>query len=100
MVAIEQLVKEAINNNKVAVFSKSYCPYCSKAKNVFKELGQEFYVIELDQDDKGSAIQQYLAQLTGQRTVPNIFINGEHIGGCDSLLAIKSSGKLVKLLNN
>jgi glutaredoxin 3 len=46
----------------------------------------------------GAAIQQYLAEKTGQRTVPNIFINQKHIGGCDDLLAAKANGSLQKLL--
>lgn len=46
----------------------------------------------------GAAIQDYLQQLSGQRTVPNIFIKGQHLGGCDDLFAAKSSGKLEKLL--
>ena len=46
----------------------------------------------------GAAIQDYLQKKSGQRTVPNIFINQEHIGGCDDLFAAKSSGKLDKLL--
>jgi len=58
----------------------------------------DFFAIELDQVDDGAAIQEYLTQKTGQRTVPNIFINQQHIGGCDDLLQAKSSGKLQKLL--
>lgn len=48
--------------------------------------------------DNGSAIQQYLLEKTGQRTVPNIFINQKHLGGCDSLVAAKSNGSLKSLL--
>ncbi|KAI8097811.1 glutaredoxin-C6-like protein [Gilbertella persicaria] len=98
MSKVEQLVEEVIKSNKIAVFSKSYCPYCVKAKNLLKELGLEFFVIELDNEANGAAIQQYLAEKTGQRTVPNIFINQQHVGGCDDLFAAKSSGKLQKLL--
>ncbi|CAO3659762.1 unnamed protein product [Umbelopsis vinacea] len=97
MAAIEQKVEEIIANNKVAVFSKSYCPYCRRAKETLKAL-TEFFVIELDQVEDGDAIQEYLARKTGQRTVPNIFINQQHIGGCDDLLQAKASGKLQKLL--
>jgi len=46
----------------------------------------------------GAAIQDYLQQKTGQRTVPNIFINQKHIGGCDDLLAAERSGALQKAL--
>ncbi|KAI8364074.1 thioredoxin-like protein [Blakeslea trispora] len=98
MSKIEQLVEEIINSNKIAVFSKSYCPYCQKAKRLLQELDYEFFAIELDTKDEGAAIQQYLQDKTGQRTVPNIFINQQHIGGCDDLFSAKSSGKLQKLL--
>lgn len=46
----------------------------------------------------GAAIQDYLQQKTGQRTVPNIFINQKHIGGCDDLLSAERSGSLQKAL--
>lgn len=48
--------------------------------------------------DNGAAIQNYLLQRTGQRTVPNIFINQNHVGGCDDLMAANQSGKLQELL--
>ncbi|KAG2230084.1 hypothetical protein INT48_005086 [Thamnidium elegans] len=98
MVKAQEIVEELISNNKVVVFSKTYCPYCTKAKNLLKELGIEFYAIELDNEEQGAAIQQYLHDKTGQRTVPNIFIAGQHVGGCDSLFAAKANGSLKKLL--
>lgn len=72
--------------------------YCTKAKAILKEFGVEFFVMELDREEDGSDIQNYLHQKTGQRTVPNIFINQQHIGGCDSLVAAKANGSLKKLL--
>ncbi|KAI9030961.1 glutaredoxin-1 [Phycomyces nitens] len=95
---IEQFVKDSIANNKVVVFSKSYCPYCTKAKKILAEFDVEVFIVELDKHADGAAIQNYLLTLTGQRTVPNIFINTKHIGGCDSLTAIYNSGELKKLL--
>ncbi|ORZ39524.1 thioredoxin-like protein, partial [Catenaria anguillulae PL171] len=95
---IAQRVSQIIAENGVAVFSKSYCPYCIKAKDTLKALNQPFYALELDQIDDGSAIQNHLAELTGQRTVPNIFIKGKHIGGCSDLLDLKAKGELAKLL--
>ncbi|KAF9971491.1 glutaredoxin, partial [Actinomortierella ambigua] len=82
----------------VVVFSKTYCPYCTRAKNALKELGVQMTVVELDEDNEGAAIQNYLQEKTGQRTVPNIFIGQEHVGGCDDLLKLKSSGELQKRL--
>ena len=48
--------------------------------------------------DNGPAYQDVLLELTGQRTVPNIFINGAHIGGCDKLLTLHSTGELAKMI--
>jgi glutaredoxin 3 len=88
MSKVQQLVDAAIKNNKIAVFSKSYCPYCIKAKNLLKSKNATFALFELDQRDDGSfalttgaEIQDYLASLSGQKTVPNIFIDSKHVGG-------------------
>ncbi|CAG7853928.1 SubName: Full=Probable GRX1-glutaredoxin {ECO:0000313/EMBL:CCA67126.1} [Serendipita indica DSM 11827] len=100
---ISQLVDSTIDENFVTVFSKSWCPYCRRAKNLLNSLelpeGKNIQVLELDLRDDGSQIQSYLARKTGQTTVPNIFINREHIGGSDDLVDLHKSGKLVKLLN-
>ncbi|KAF2663512.1 putative glutaredoxin Grx1 [Microthyrium microscopicum] len=79
-----------IDDNAVAVFSKSYCPYCKASKQLLTELGARFYTIELDQVEDGSALQDALAEISGQRTVPNIFINKKHIGGNSDLQNIRS----------
>ncbi|KAI8987487.1 glutaredoxin [Mycotypha africana] len=101
MANVQQIVEDIIANNKVVVFSKSYCPYCRKAKEILKQNGcKDFFVIELDVDDNGAAIQDYLMEKTGQRTVPNIFINQKHIGGCDSLSGLDRQGELKKLLTH
>lgn len=69
--------------HKVVVFSKSYCPYASKAKQTLQSEGAVFHVVELDQRADGSTIQAALADMTGRRTVPNVFIGGKNIGGAD-----------------
>ncbi|KDQ12236.1 hypothetical protein BOTBODRAFT_34516 [Botryobasidium botryosum FD-172 SS1] len=97
--AVESLVNDAIKDHKVVVFSKSYCPFCKSAKALLKERNAEdVKVFELDEIDNGSAIQDFLATKTKQRTVPNIFIKEEHIGGSDDLKDLDRQGKLVKLL--
>jgi glutaredoxin 3 len=83
-----------ISSTTTIVFSKSYCPYCNSTKSLLKSKGIEFTAIELDQRDDGDAIQNYLAKKTGQRTVPNIFIKGEHIGGNSELVALDRRGGL------
>ncbi|KAL6709239.1 Glutaredoxin [Coniothyrium glycines] len=97
MSATKTKVQSIIDENPVAVFSKSYCPYCKQAKQLLSESGAKFYAIELDQVDDGSAIQSTLGELTGQTTVPNIFIAQKHIGGNSDLQAKKKElGSLLK----
>ncbi|KAL7754046.1 Glutaredoxin [Sorochytrium milnesiophthora] len=95
---VAALIQKLIKDNVVMVFSKSYCPYCNKAKALLRSIGQTFHAIELDQMDNGSEIQNELEQLTKQRTVPNIFIKGQHVGGCSDLVDANQSGQLKKLL--
>ncbi|KAJ3031058.1 UNVERIFIED_CONTAM: hypothetical protein HDU68_006646 [Siphonaria sp. JEL0065] len=94
----KDIVETGIASNKVIVFSKSYCPYCIKAKRLLQKYNVTFEVLELDQREDGDDIQAYLAQKTGQRTVPNIFIGGNQIGGCDAIHALDAQGKLKPLL--
>jgi len=69
--------QQIIDDNAIAVFSKSYCPYCAATKTLLSELGAKYYSIELDQVDDGAAIQDALQEMTKQRSVPNIFIGEE-----------------------
>lgn len=111
----KQAIKTLITSTQVYVFSKSYCPYCIKAKQLLEKLDVKFGVKELDKMRKtslhhkhnqsandavadGAEVQNVLQEMTGQRTVPNIFINGKHLGGCDTLQAQLASGELKKLL--
>lgn len=98
MSAIKQLVESAISSNNVMMFSKSYCGYCAKAKNILKTKGIIYEAIELDQRTDGVDIQDYLATKTGQRSVPNIFIKSKHIGGSSDLADIDKNGNLKKLV--
>ncbi|KAJ7974600.1 Glutaredoxin family protein [Quillaja saponaria] len=90
--------KELVSSNGVVVFSKTYCPFCVNVKQLLTQLGATFKAIELDKESDGSEIQSALAEWTGQRTVPNVFIGGNHIGGCDTTTALHKEGKLVPLL--
>ncbi|UZJ54109.1 hypothetical protein CBS101457_003429 [Exobasidium rhododendri] len=96
----KSVAEKLISDSKVAVFSKSYCPYCKKAKSVIQSFNVPGVgIIELDEESEGADIQAYLADKTGQRTVPNIFIDGKHIGGSDDLAKLNSSGELQKLIS-
>jgi len=92
-------VNNTVHNNPVVVYSKSYCPYCTKVKELLKTLNvAHIKIIELDNVADGSAIQQILKELTGQSTVPNVWIGGKFIGGCDSTVALHKAGNLVPAL--
>lgn len=75
------------------VFSKSYCPYCNNTKRILDDLNAKYKAIELNQEEDGGDIQNALLKLSGQRTVPNIFINRIHIGGNSDLEAVAVNGK-------
>ncbi|KAI3924020.1 hypothetical protein MKW92_004243 [Papaver armeniacum] len=92
-------IDKTISSHNIVIFSKSYCPYCKRAKAVFKELNQTPHVIELDERDDGYDIQGALGEKLGRRTVPQVFVNGKHIGGSDDTLDAYESGELAKLLN-
>jgi glutaredoxin 3 len=89
----QQKVQQLINDNGVVVFSKSYCPYCNNTKRLLDGYGAKYAHYELNQEADGSDIQDALLKLTGQRTVPNIFINKEHIGGNSDFEAVIAGGK-------
>jgi len=82
------------------VFSKTTCPFCSKAKDVLQAQGVDFQTLELDSlaPQEMQQMQATLQEMTGARTVPRIFFQGKCIGGCDDLLALEQSGKLAEAL--
>ncbi|KAI9724644.1 MAG: hypothetical protein M1828_003513 [Chrysothrix sp. TS-e1954] len=96
MAAAKTKAQGIIDENAVAVFSKSYCPYCKATKALLSEQGAKAYIIELDQVDDGAAIQDALEEMTHQRSVPNVFIAKKHIGGNSELQAKR--GELPQML--
>ncbi|BGP28843.1 hypothetical protein JCM10296v2_000579 [Rhodotorula toruloides] len=101
-VALAKETVESLIQSPVVVFSKSYCPYCTEAKNILSSLGQSsrMKVLELNQEQNGSAIQQYLAERVGAAkvTVPQVYIKGQPVGGCSDLKKLQAEGKLTSLL--
>lgn len=77
--------RSAIKSNNVMVFSTTYCPYCAQVKSLFSELNVDHTAWELDVREDGAEIRQFLVEETGQRTVPNVFVGGNHVGGCDGM---------------
>ncbi|XP_039162287.1 glutaredoxin [Eucalyptus grandis] len=92
--------KEVASSAPVVVFSKTYRGYCQRVKHLLTQLGVSYKVVELDKEGDGAVVQLALADWTGLRTVPNVFIGGNHIGGCDSVTEKHQAGQLVPLLRS
>ncbi|KAM0005357.1 putative thioredoxin-disulfide reductase [Helianthus debilis subsp. tardiflorus] len=96
---LEESVKKTVTDNPVVVYSKTWCSYSSEVKSLFNRLGVEPLVVELDQmGAQGPQLQKVLERLTGQHTVPNVFIGGKHIGGCTDTVKLHRKGELEGLL--
>ena len=76
---------------KATVYSTTYCPYCVRAKNLLQSKGIEFEEIDLSHNE---ALKQKIMQQTGLRTVPQIFIDNQFVGGYQELEALNQAGKL------
>ncbi len=95
----DEFAKSEIGSNEVVVFSKSYCPYCTATKELFTSMGVDFKVHELDKmGDAGPELQMALFKMTGQKTVPSVFVKGQHMGGNDDTQAAAKAGKLQEML--
>lgn len=81
---------------EIIIYTKDYCPYCVRAKQLLKQKGQAFKEIDISRDEKLQ--QEMIEKSGGRRTVPQIFINGSSIGGFQELQALDSNGKLSSLL--
>ena len=81
--------------SNVVVYSSDYCPYCSRAKYLLENKGVAFEEINVSGDHE---TRDWLVNATGRRTVPQIFINDEPIGGFDELRALDLAGELDKKL--
>ncbi|MCD6662723.1 MAG: glutaredoxin 3 [Comamonas sp.] len=80
----------------VKMYTTATCPYCIRAKQFLKSKGVQS--IEEIRVDGEPAQRQQMMEITGRRTVPQIFIGGQHVGGCDDLLALDARGGLMPLL--
>lgn len=80
---------------EVLMYRTPVCPYCIRAKMLLKRKGVAFTEIDVSGD---RAKRAWLMEVSGQRTVPQIFINGRSIGGCDELYMLERLGKLDRLL--
>ena len=81
---------------QVRMYTTAVCPYCIRAKALLHKRGvQEIEEIRIDLDHQA---QKQMMEMTGRRTVPQIFIGATHVGGCDDLYALDARGGLEPLL--
>lgn len=79
----------------IKIYSTAVCPYCVAAKNFLKQRGQSWEEVRVDLDP---AVRKEIVEKTGRTSVPQIFINGQHIGGFDDMVALDRAGGLAPLL--
>lgn len=80
---------------EVVVYCTEFCPYCVRAKHLLESKGVPFKEVDVT-DDPGK--RKWLADVTRQRTVPQVFINGKPVGGFDDLARLNRAGQLDRLL--
>lgn len=84
------------STSEVIVYATPWCPYCVRARHLLKSKGVEYTLIDVSGD---RAKRAEMTKKAGRTSVPQIWINKEHIGGCDELMALERAGKLDKKLN-
>jgi glutaredoxin 3 len=99
--SIAEKITNIVKGNRVAVFSKTYCPHCSATKSSLSKAGVKFHLEELDNWNNAdmSAAQEFFAQTTGARTVPRVYIDGKCIGGNSDFQSMYvQTGKIKELI--
>tara|TARA_R110000868_G_scaffold129544_1_gene338513 strand:+ start:573 stop:830 length:258 start_codon:yes stop_codon:yes gene_type:complete len=82
--------------SKVEIYTKGHCPYCHRAKALLTQKGVEFEEFAIDKHPE--LRPKMIERANGGSTVPQIFINDQHIGGCDDMFILESQNKLDSLL--
>lgn len=80
---------------EVIMYSTTYCPYCMRARQLLESKGVSYTDIRIDEEP---AKRDEMIAKSGRHTVPQIFINGQPIGGCDDMYALEHQGRLDELL--
>ncbi|XP_070536047.1 glutaredoxin-1-like [Ptychodera flava] len=95
-----KFVDKMIEGNKLLVFAIPYCPYTKRAMEIFKKHKIERLVEEVFIHDRKDMVevQAYFVELTGAKSVPRIFLDGEFLGGCEELEDMDGEGRLEDLL--
>lgn len=82
----------------ITIYTKDYCPYCTRAKNLLIQKGQKDNIIEVDITHDEALQKEMIEKSGGRKTVPQIFIGDTHVGGFDDMAALDREGKLTPLL--
>jgi glutaredoxin 3 len=82
---------------RVEIYTKAFCPYCARAKRLLEEKGADYEEFEISAG--GEKRQEMIQRAGGRTTVPQIFIDGRHVGGSDDLAALERQGELDPLLS-
>lgn len=83
------------SGKKVAMYATQWCPYCARAKQLLESKQANLEIIDVDRDP---ALRKEMMARSGRHTVPQIFIDDTHVGGCDDLHALEAKGGLDPLL--
>ena len=83
--------------SKVEIYTWQYCPFCIRAKSLLKKKNVNFTEYKIDGDEDARSLM--IERADGRRTLPQIFIDNEGIGGCDDLYTLENNNKLDALLN-
>ena len=81
---------------KVEIYTWDHCPYCQKTIQLFDEKNVKYLRYRIDGDE--AAREKMSIRANGRKTIPQVFINDRHIGGCDDTYALEEKGELDKLL--
>ncbi|AUG53574.1 glutaredoxin 3 [Thalassospira marina] len=82
---------------KIEVYATDWCPYCKRARKLLDEKHAEYEVIDVMMEPRRK--KEMMDRAGGRTSVPQIFIDGEHIGGCDDLMALNAKGGLDPLIS-
>ena len=104
---IEAFVTQVITDRDqpVVLFALEWCEFCWSLRKLFAQCGMPYRSVDLDsaayqRDDRGGQIRAALAARTGSRTIPQVFVAGEYIGGCTETLDLAKDGRLQRLLKS
>uniref|UniRef100_A0A1B6M8U6 thioredoxin-disulfide reductase (NADPH) n=1 Tax=Graphocephala atropunctata TaxID=36148 RepID=A0A1B6M8U6_9HEMI len=99
-IEIKSSFQNLIDEHKIVVFSKTTCPYCKKVKKLFQDINEEMFIFELNTypDEKCAQMQDVLEEMSGQRTVPNVFVKQRHVGGYTETKQALDDGTLFDMI--